>query len=624
MKDIDENFEVIDVVNYLRVSTNHEDQRNSIENQKSFFDYYIKDHPEWNFVNSYVDEGITGTNTKKRIAFNQMIEDAKQEKFKMIITKEVSRFARNTLDAIKYTRLLKNLNIGVYFLLEEINTMDDNAESRLTNLASSAQEESHRTSRRVKFGIHSRMKQNFVFGNHVYGYNLQKGKLTVNQEEAEIVRLIFKLYMDGKGINGIRKELEKRAILSPNGLKQWKDSSIQAMLSNEKYIGTLKQHKQITTNFLEHTRVKNDGTKEEFIIKENNHEPIISKEDFEAVQKEIENRRGLSQDSRKYSNRYCFSSKIICKSCNATFQRRYWNGKHEQKNIVWQCKNNIYFGKRKINAYGEESGCDAKGIHEEILKSLFLVHMNEIVDNKEQHIVNLKCIVKEAISNLNSNQKQYRDLERSVNKLESKRHKLLELYTDEIIKKEQFTSSNNEYTIQILNIKEELLKIKEISSKRDELTNKMNMIDKNIEKLVRCEEFSDPVCKNVTHHIDVYSRDEIHFFFQINVNPLFFKLNIPVLSMQQGLLDLPALRELGPPALLVPPDLLVPPALPELRAPPAPLALPGLMELTDLLVLPALPDLPVLTETSGLQELLEQTERRVPPVLPELPRPLTV
>lgn len=546
MKKIDENFEMIDVVNYLRVSTNHEDQRNSLENQKSFFDYYIKDHPNWNFVHSYVDEGITGTNTKKRIAFKQMIEDAKKGNFSMIITKEVSRFARNTLDAIKYTRQLKDLNIGVFFLLEEINTMDDNAESRLTSLASSAQEESHRTSRRVKFGIHNLMKNNFAFGNRAFGYYLQDGILTINQEDAKIVRLIFQLYLEGKGINGIRKELEKRAILSPNGLKQWKDSSIHAMLMNEKYIGTLKQHKQITTNFLEHTRVKNDGIMEEFIIKEDNHEPIISKKTFDAVQEEMEKRRELSEDNSKYSNRYCFSSKIFCKSCNATFQRRYWNGKHEQKNIVWQCKNNIYFGKRKVNAYGDESGCDAKGIHEEILKSLFLFNMNKIIDNKEQHIFNLKCMVKESISNLNNNQKQHRELERSLNKFESKRHKLLELLTDDIIKKEQFISSNKEYTIQIQNIKEELSKIKKISNQREELASKMNMIDTNIEKLVRCEEFSDPVCKNVTHHIDVYSRDNIHFFFQINENPLFFKLNIPVLSMQEDLtvlLALPGLLE---------------------------------------------------------------------------------
>lgn len=537
-----DNLEMINVVNYLRVSTKHTDQCNSLENQKNFFEYYVQEHPNWNLVGTYIDEGITGTNTKKRTAFNQMIEDAKKGKFRMIITKEVSRFARNTLDAISYTRMLKKINIGVYFLLEELDSLDENAETRLTNCALSAQDESHKTSRRVTWGMHNRMKQNFAFGSHVYGYILKNGKLTINEEQADVVKLIFELYKQGKGINGIRKELESRAILSPAGLTKWKDSSIQAMLLNEKYMGTLKQHKEITTDYLEHTRIKNDGKKQKFIIKEDNHNCIISKEDFEEVQEEIKRRKELATDKRKYSNRYCFSSKIICGNCGATFHRKYWNKKHEQKNIVWQCKNNMYYGKLKINAYGEERGCDSKGIHEEVLQSLFLINLNNIVDNKKQHIDNLKTIVRDSIIELSDNSKKQKQLESKVNKVENRRLKLLDLYTDGTIKKEQFASSNVEYTSQIEQLRNELSSIQHISRKREELTDKFKMIDKNIEKLVKCTEFSDSVCSNVLEHIDVYNRDNINFFFRINENPIFFRLNIPVLSVQEVLWGLPDLR----------------------------------------------------------------------------------
>lgn len=532
-------LEIIDVVDYLRVSTDHEDQRNSLENQQKFFTHYISRHPEWNLVHTYVDEGITGTSTKKRKAFNQMIEDAKQGRFKLIITKEVSRFARNTLDSISYTRQLKALNIGVYFLLDDLNSLDEDAEYRLTMIASNAQEESHRTSRRVKWGMHSRMEQGFAFGNHVFGYYLKKGVLTINEEEAEIVRLIFSLYLEGKGINSIRKELEKRAILSPAGLKKWKNSSVQGMLQNEKYEGTLKQLKEITIDFLEHKRVKNDG-REEFIIQENHHEPIVSKEVFQDVQKEIERRKNLKEDKCKYSNRYCFSSKIFCVDCGATFQRRYWNCKHEQKNVVWQCKNNVYFGKRKLNAYGEISGCDSKGIHEDILKTQFLSVLNDIVDNKEQIIYNVQNTVREAISRLKDDTKQRKALESSIKKLESRRLKLIELFTDNAIDKEQFTTSNADYTRQIQDKRDQLQAMQESAERKEVLIDKMKAIDKTIESIVKCEEFSDAVCAEILDHIDVYSRNKICFFLRLSDKPLFFEVNIPFLKWQEELPVQPA------------------------------------------------------------------------------------
>lgn len=401
-------------------------------------------------------------------------------------------------------------------------------------IASNAQEESHRTSRRVKWGIHSRMEQGVVFGNHVYGFELKNGSLTINEEEAKVITLIFNLYLEGKGINGIRKDLESRGIISPAGLTKWKNSSIQFMLMNEKYMGTLKQRKEITIDFLEHTRIKNDG-REDFIIKENHHDAIISKEIFDTVQKEIERRKNLKEDKRKYSNRYCFSCKILCAECGATYQRRYWNGKHEQRNVVWVCKNNIYAGKRKINAYGEECGCNAKGIHEELLQKQFLSIVNQIVDDKEKIIADIKAVVIAAITCDKNDSKQRKILESNICKLESRRLKLIELFTDEQIEKEQFSTANAEYTKQIQVNKEKLFIMQDNENKKENLANKIKIINKTIEKIVNCDKFSDEFCGQILDHIDVYSRDKICFFFRLSENPFFLKINIPFLSVQEDL-----------------------------------------------------------------------------------------
>ena len=265
------------VVAYCRVSTEKDDQLNSLENQKSYFEDYINKNLQWRFVGIYVDEGISGTSINKRTGFKQMIEDAEHKKFDLLLTKEISRFARNTLDSIFYTRKLKSLGIGVYFMNDNINTLDPDSELRLTIMASIAQEESRKTSDRVKWGHKRQMEKGVVFGNGIYGYSLTNGKLFVNEEHAKIVRLIYSLYLnDGMGTHILCKELESRGILSPSGSAKWKNASILRMLKNEKYIGTLKQKKEITVDYLSHKKKINEG-EEEYIIIENNHEPIIDK-----------------------------------------------------------------------------------------------------------------------------------------------------------------------------------------------------------------------------------------------------------------------------------------------------------------------------------------------------------
>lgn len=306
------------VVAYCRVSTDKTDQLNSLENQKSYFERHINNNKDWELMNVYADEGITGTSTKKRKQFNQMIKDAENGKFDIILTKEVSRFARNTVDALNYTRKLKSIGIEVYFLLDNISTADKDGELRLTIMSSLAQEEARKISERCTWGAKRSMEKGVVFGNCILGYNLKNGKLTINKEEAKIVQSIFHKYLyEGKGLFTISRELMEKGVQTSRENKKWYPTTVKSILGNEKYIGDLKQGKTYIEDFLNKKTKKNKGERE-FVIIKNNHEPIISREDFEKAQEEMEKRhRETVKDDckRKYSNKYAFSGKLICSEC---------------------------------------------------------------------------------------------------------------------------------------------------------------------------------------------------------------------------------------------------------------------------------------------------------------------
>lgn len=232
------------VAAYCRVSTDYDDQVNSLASQKKYFREYIECNPQWELAQIFADTGITGTSTKKRAAFNQMIGEALAGKFQLILTKEISRFARNTLDSIYYTRMLKEHGIGVIFMNDNINTMDCDAELRLTIMSSIAQEESRKTSERVKWGQKRRMEQGVVFGRDLLGYDVRNGRLHINEEGAATVRLIFHKYVnEGKGAYTIARELREAGIKTSPYMKQWSGTGILRILKNEKVVGDLVQKK---------------------------------------------------------------------------------------------------------------------------------------------------------------------------------------------------------------------------------------------------------------------------------------------------------------------------------------------------------------------------------------------
>ncbi len=270
------------VAAYCRVSTDRDDQANSFESQQRYFREYIARQPGWELAGIFADEGLSGTSTKKRLAFQRMIACARARMLDLIVTKEISRFARNTLDSIYYTRELKRLGVGVLFLNDNLYTLDGDAELRLTILASIAQEESRRTSERVKWGQKRRMEQGVVFGRDLLGYDVRGGVLIVNEPGARIVRDIFRKFVnDGKGAHTIARELNEAGVPTARG-GPWRSSVILRILRNEKYCGDLVQKKTYTPDYLTHEKKYNRG-QEAYVVLRDHHTPIIPRATFEAA-----------------------------------------------------------------------------------------------------------------------------------------------------------------------------------------------------------------------------------------------------------------------------------------------------------------------------------------------------
>ena len=307
---------------YARVSTDFSDQIHSLSAQRAFFTEYISVNDEWEMVEVYYDEGITGTSTKKRDGFNRMIADCEKGKIDTILTKEVSRFARNTVDTLNYTRRLKDMNINVIFMNDGIDTKDKDGELRLTIMASIAQEESRKKSERVKWSMKRNMENGMVLGcGRIYGYKVIEGKLEVVPDEAEIVKEIFHSYLyDGKGSTRIAHDLSERGIPTLKN-RVWSPQHVLKILANDKYVGDLTQWKFYKPNVLAERRIPNKGDCPDspLITVKHHHEAIISREVWDAVQEELTRHGKLSKEGKKHSRSYWFSGKCKCGKCGYSF-----------------------------------------------------------------------------------------------------------------------------------------------------------------------------------------------------------------------------------------------------------------------------------------------------------------
>jgi len=520
------------VAAYCRVSTEQDDQLNSLENQKNYFEKYINSNLDWEFCGLYVDEGISGTNAEKRTGFQKMVADAENKKFDLLLTKEISRFARNTLDSIFYTRKLKGLGVGVVFMNDNINTLDNDAELRLTIMSSIAQEESRKTSERVRWGQKRRMEQGFAFGARAIGYNMNGGKLTINEDEAKTVRLIFDLYLSGMGVQLVNKELENRAILAPNGGECWENITILRILKNEKYIGVLKQKKRITVDYLSHKRKINDG-EEKYIIVENNHPPIIEKEIFDRVQNELARRRSATVEKSRYSNRHIWSGKVKCAYCNSTFKRRN-NSKPNSPKFIWQCSEASKYGKEKINTRGEKVGCNCKPVPEWILQENFLAVLNVVIENKDFVVRELKERVRRAIAECPNKGDELNEVLANIDKVADKKSRLIEMHLDGLISLVEYKKAYAGYEKQQEHLQKRLSVLDSENKLAEDLKQKLDNIDQAVENLAQLKEFSDSVCGELLAKVVVEGREKISFYLTAgeNKDPAFFK--IPLLIRQDG------------------------------------------------------------------------------------------
>ncbi len=498
------------VAAYCRVSTDNEDQANSFESQQRYFRQYIERNPDWELYAIFADEGISGTNTKKRKEFNRMIECAKSGDFDLIITKEISRFARNTLDSIFYTRDLKKHGVGVIFLNDNINTLDGDAELRLAIMSSIAQEESRKTSERVKWGQKRQMEQGVVFGRSMLGYDVKDGKMTINKEGAKIVRLIFHKFVDeGKGTHVIARELREEGI-EPMRVKEWQNTVILRVIRNEKYCGDLVQKKTYTPDFLSHEKKYNRG-QEEFVIIKDHHEPIISRELFDKANR-ILDAKSLSQEGKaKHSNRYPFSGKIKCGRCGASYVARYKTRKDGSRYKAWRCYEAANHGRPHIDKAGNQVGCSGESIRNEDAIYLLYLVCKELKINRQKVVDNLTKTI-DAVMQIDLTGTSTSALSEKIEEVGKKRTDLIDLYTSGDIDKTEFTALRAKYDEDIEKLKSMaegtrqqqtmILKQKElmedIKNAIDELINGIQYEDEYYTQIL------DKMVVGDKNHIDVY------------------------------------------------------------------------------------------------------------------------
>lgn len=343
----------LNVAAYCRVSTEEEEQQSSYEAQCAYYTEKIMTNPEWNMAGIYADEGISGTSTKKRDSFNRMIRKCRQKKIDLILTKSISRFARNTLDCLRYVRALKEMGIGVWFEKENINTLDMDTELILTFMGAFAQSESESISANVKWGIRHAMKEGKVSidFNKLYGYRLDgAGNPEIHPEQGAVVSDIFTLYLQGASLRMIKEHLEEKGISNPTGGNQWSIHQIRYILANEKYCGDVLMQKTFIQDCLSKKKVKNTGQLPMYLVR-NNHPAIVNREVYQSVQAERTRRSASESHSQKtsstgrscYASKFALSERLVCGECGTLYRRCTWKRNGKTK-IVWRCISRLDYG----------------------------------------------------------------------------------------------------------------------------------------------------------------------------------------------------------------------------------------------------------------------------------------
>ena len=457
---------------YARVSTDRYEQLNSLENQVMYFSNFIKEQENWTFVDGYVDEGISGTSVKKREDFLRMVDDAKKRKFDLILTKEISRFSRNTLDSIKYTQELLSNGVGVHFLSDNINTFQPDSELRLTIMSSIAQEEIRKLSERIRFGYKRSVEKGIVPGsNNIYGYTKNKGKLVIDEEQAKFIRLIFETYVsENIGVHRLGFKLfDEYGVCNYSG-KPIAGGVIKNIIRNPKYKGYFCAHKETTVDY--HDRKRKRFKRDEWIVYKDNETcpPIVSEELWDKAN-EILDARSKKHDQINKNNKYnkfAFSGLMHCFYDGATFVRGTYQigkGDRSRRRKFWACNNYRIHGKKKTE------GCNSP-----------VIYYEELVEVCKKILKMMLTCQDDLISEINdmiSDIRTKKDYKREIKQVEDKTFKI-----------------NNEKKELIMMRMRKEIDLKEYNTLKDDLDKQIETLEETKRKLIEGEQSQESSEKN--------------------------------------------------------------------------------------------------------------------------------
>lgn len=482
-----EDVKKIRLAAYCRVSTDKADQLNSFANQIKYYTDYTKKHPQYELVEIYADEGLTGTDMKKRAEFNRLLDDCKKRKIDRVITKSTSRFARNTQDFLVVIRMLKELGISVYFEEQGIDTSKMNMEMFATFPGLIAQQESESISQNMRWSYQKRMQSgDYNTTKAPYGFTLENGELTVNETEAKIIRRIFDLYLSGVGKQRIANILNEE-----NNDKNWSASTVKYILSNERYMGDALLQKSYMTETLPFRKVRNRGEKAQYYV-ENSNPPIISEETFDAAQRMQSSR--TSNNGMKKPN-YPLSRKIRCTECGRTYRRTVVN------NIAyWLCSS---------RASGV-TNCTFLRIKETDVYNTFNKLMLKLKDNREDIILSTIKYIKSMQEKSSESQQKIFEIDKQIADLTAQNHTLAKFHTKGILDSISYTEQSSAVSDKIMNLRVERRKILK-ESEEHELMENLKHFDTLLKEYVPSSDFDEELFGEVIEKITLISNCELNF-----------------------------------------------------------------------------------------------------------------
>ena len=486
---------------YARVSTDKDEQLHSLSNQISFFNDYISKVPNWNFIGSYIDEGISGTSVNKREEFLKMIDDAKRHKFDLILTKEISRFSRSTLDSIKYTQELLSNGVGVYFLNDNINTILPDSELRLTMMSSIAQDEVRRLSERVSFGMRRSIDNGVVLGcSNIYGYIKDKGKLIIDENQAEMVRIIYDRYANTTdGLSKVSIYLYDLGYKSKTG-KRLDTTILTRIIENPKYKGYYCGHKTKVLDY--RTKQKKKLECSDWIIYKDNENvpPIVSEELWNRANKKLKMRQdsftNRAVNKAVFQNRYTYSGKIYCGEHNVTYHRS--SAGKRKNNPVWECQ-----------VYRKESlkGCSNPRVFELELDEIFKDLFNELFKRRNNIFDEIINECKNYLE-INNNDNEIKSLESKILLLNNKKDKLLELVMEEYLSKIDYKKQVDLINEEVNSYQDKIKKLQNNKKDKNYIENKINNIKDSLNKCLIDNQCYSDIFNELIDRIYVFKEND--------------------------------------------------------------------------------------------------------------------